>query len=154
MPLLGEPLSGKSGEPKNPPERPAAVSVVAVVFLLAALYLALVGLTMLISPGTLSMALGADLLGGLETAGPYMFLLVSAVCALIGWGLLRLNNWARRVAIIAAVIGFVLLIPTVSGAVVTFNFGKLVRSGAGLIVRVLIVFYLYQLPVREAFEKG
>ena len=82
-----------------------------------------------------------------------MFLLAAVVGVLIGLGLLRLNNWARRAAIIIAMIGFVLLIPTVSGAVIMFNFAKLARSGVGLMIRVLIVFFLYQLPVREAFEK-
>ncbi len=133
-------------------ERPVVVTAIAVIFLLAAGYLATVGLTMLAKPGLLSMAAGADLLGGLETAGPYMFLLMAALGATIGWGLLRLQNLARRVPIVIAMVGFVLLVPAVSSAVIVFNPGKLARSGAGLIVRVMIVFYLYQWPVRELFQ--
>jgi len=146
-------LLSETGESKTPPERPVGVAVIAAAFLLAAIYLASVGAIMLVSPETLSMAAGADLLDGLETAGPYMFLLMAAVGALIGWGLLRLNNWARRIAIIAAMLGLVLLVPPVSAAVISFNFPKLVRGGLGLMVRVLIVFHLYQLPVREAFQR-
>ncbi len=134
-------------------DRPAGVTTVAVISLLAAAYLAAVGLTMLVRPGLVSMAAGADLLGGLETAGPYMFLLMAVVGLAIALGLLRLQNWARRLAALVAMIGFVLLIPTVSGAVINFNFAKLARSGFGLMIRVLIVFYLYQLPVRERFER-
>ena len=132
-------------------DRPAGVTVVAVVFLLASAYLASVGLAMLAKSGLVSMAAGADLLSGLETAGPYMFLLIAGVGAAIALGLFRRNNWARRAAIGIAMIGFVLLIPTVSGAVIDFNFARLARSGFGLMARVVIVFYLYQLPVREFF---
>ena len=132
-------------------DRPFGVTAVAVVFLLAAGYLAAVGLAMLAKPGLISMAAGADLLGGLETAGPYMFLLIAVVGAAIALGLLRRKNWARRTAIAIAMIGLVLLIPAVSSAVIDFNFLRLARNGFGLMVRVLIVFYLYQLPVREFF---
>ena len=53
--------------------------------------------------------LGAPLLYGLELAGPYMFLLIGTFGVLIGWGLLRLNNWARWTAIAAALIGVEML---------------------------------------------
>jgi hypothetical protein len=148
------PLPGERDEAKAPLELPAGVTAVAVVFLLAAAYLASVGLTMLAKPGLVSMAVGADLLGGLETAGPYMFLLMAGVGLAIALGLLRRHNWTRRAAIIIAMIGFVFLIPTVSSAVVSFHFAKLARSGFGLMVRVVIVFYLYQVPVREFFCEG
>lgn len=143
----------RTDESKAVQHRPASVTAIAFGFLLAAVYLAAIGLTMLVRPGLVSVAAGADLLGGLETAGPYMFLLMAAVGLAIALGLLRLQNWARRLAILVAMLGFVLLIPTVSSAVIDFQLGKLARSGSGLIVRVLIVFYLYQLPVREQFGR-
>jgi len=130
----------------------AGVSAVAVVFFLASAYLCVVGAVMLAWPGMLSMVLGAPLLGGLELAGPYMFLLVGSVGALVGWGLLRLNKWARRAAIIAALIGLVMLLPTVSAAALGFRLGPLVWGGLGVIVRVMIVWYLYQQPVAERFQ--
>ena len=60
-------------------ERPAGVIAVAAAFFLAAAYLLVVGLTMLARPGLISMVAGAALLGGLELAGPYMFLLMAGV---------------------------------------------------------------------------
>ena len=107
---------------------------------------------MLASPGLVSMAAGADLLGGLEVAGPYMFLLMAVAGTAIGLGLLRRHNWVRRLAIVIAMIGIVLLVPTVSRAVVGFRIGKLAWGGLGIIVRVMIVWYLYQPPVKEVFE--
>ena len=108
---------------------------------------------MLISPGAVSMSAGADLLGGLEVAGPYMFLLMAVVGLAIGVGLLRLHNWARRLAILAALLGMVLLLPTVSSAVLDFRIAPLVWGGLGVMVRAMIVWYLYQQPIKEVFTR-
>jgi multidrug transporter EmrE-like cation transporter len=132
---------------------PTGVSAIAIVFFLAAGYLGLIGAVMLTSPGSVSMALGAPLLSGLELAGPFMFLLMSGVSGLIGWGLLRLSNWARRVAIVLAFIGCVMLVPAVSAAAVDFR-ASLAWGGLGIVVRVMIVWYLYQDPVKRAFTKN
>jgi multidrug transporter EmrE-like cation transporter len=133
-------------------ERPTGVAAVAAAFLLAAAYLLVVGLTMLARPGLVSMVAGAELLGGLELAGPYMFLLVGALGGVIALGLWRLQKWARWLAIVAAIIGVVLLLPNVSSAMLDFRIAQLAWSGLGTIVRVMIVWYLFQEPVREAFE--
>ncbi len=133
-------------------DRPRGVTAIAVLFVLAAAYLLLVGLVMLARPGLVSMAAGADLLGGLEVAGPYMFLLMAALGTAIALGLLHLHNWARRVAIVVAMIGVVLLLPRVSSAVVDFRIGKLACGGLAVIVRVVIVWYLYRVPVKEVFQ--
>jgi len=107
---------------------------------------------MLVSPGAVSMALGAPLLSGLELAGPYMFLLVAGVGAALGWGLLRLNPWARRAVILVALLGVVELVPTVSVAVVELRARPLIWGGLGVMVRAMIVWYLYQEPVAETFR--
>lgn len=135
------------------PDRPTGVTVIAAVFLLVTVYLLGVGLAMLVKPGSVSMATGADLLSGLEIAGPFMFLLIAVVSGAIALGLLHLQNWARRVAIVVAMIGAVRLLPSVSGAMVDFRLAGLVRGGLGIIVRAMIAFYLYQEPVAEAFRK-
>jgi hypothetical protein len=133
--------------------RPAGVSAIAILFLAAAGYLSVLGLIMLKAPGLVSMALGAPLLLGLEVAGPYMFLLPAIAAGLIGWGLLRLNRWARHVAALTAIFGAVLLIPRVSGDVIAMQFGNLAWSALQLIVRVIVAWYLYQEPVIAAFEQ-
>jgi multidrug transporter EmrE-like cation transporter len=130
---------------------PTGVIAVAIVFFLAGAYLCMIGVFMLVSPGAVSMALGAPLLNGLELAGPYIFLLTAGVGALIGWGLLRLNKWARRAAIVVGFVGVVMLVPAVSAAAVDFR-ASLLWGGLGIIVRVMIVWYLYQEPVAERFS--
>jgi hypothetical protein len=136
-----------------PASIPTGVAAIEIVFFLAAAYLGLISVVMLASPGTISMALGAPLLDGLELAGPYMFLLMAGVGTLIGWGLLRLNNWARRAAVVVAFIGDVMLVPAVSAAAVDFRVA-LLWGGLGIIVRVMIVWYLYQEPTKETFTKS
>jgi multidrug transporter EmrE-like cation transporter len=131
--------------------RPVGVNLIAALFLLTAAYLIVVGVVMLLSPGTVSISAGADLLGGLEVAGPYMFLLIALVATAIGVGLLRIHNWARRLAIVTALLGMVLLLPAVSSAVFDFRIAKLVWGGLGVMVRAMIVWYLYQQPIKEVF---
>ena len=134
-------------------DRPTGVTAIAVIFFAASAYLAILGALMLLSPGTVGMRLGSPFLHGLELAGPYMFLLCAAIAALIAWGLLRLNNWARGAAAIAALLGIVFLVPTVSSAVISFHAEALFWGALGVITRVIIAWYLYQRPVIDVFEK-
>jgi cell division protein FtsW (lipid II flippase) len=133
------------------PERPAGVTVLAGVFLLAAAYLFTVGLTMLVRPELVALGTGRELIGGFALAGPQIFLFTAALGAAVAFGLWRLHRWARWAAILLAVIGVVLLVPSISGAVVFFRFGKLAWGGVGVMLRTMIVWYLLQEPVRDAF---
>jgi p-aminobenzoyl-glutamate transporter AbgT len=133
---------------------PAGVTTIAVLFLLVGIYLAGVGLLMLLFPGRVGMVAGAPLLHGLELAGPYMFLLTGVLAGIIGGGLRRLNNWARRLAAAVAILGVVMLIPGVSGALVGGQLGALAWGGLGVMVRVMVAWYLWQAPVVEAFRKS
>jgi hypothetical protein len=63
-----------------------------------------------------------------------------------------LQNWARWIAILLAMVGVLLLLPNVSNAILDFRFGTLSWSALGTIVRVIIVWYLNQLPVKTAFQ--
>jgi len=130
---------------------PIGVLIIAAVFFLSAAYLLGAGVIALVNPGLLSMAVGSSLLGGLEIWGPYMFLLAAAAGTAIGWGLLKLWNWARRVAIVLALLGVALAVPAVSGSVVSLRAAGIFWGGLRIIARVMIVWYLYQEPVKEAF---
>ncbi|MDP9161810.1 MAG: hypothetical protein M3O09_16490 [Acidobacteriota bacterium] len=136
-----------------PNRRPAGVAAIAVLFFLTAIYLLVIGNVMLIAPGTLSMVLGAPIIAGRALAGPYMFLLFAAVSTVVGIGLCRMNNWARRAALLAGMIGIAMLLPTVSSSVIEFRPGNLAWGGLGIIVRMMVVWYLWQTPVAERFAK-
>src|SRR5271167_2978033 len=100
--------------PANPV--PNGVRAIAALFAFCAIYLAIAGGLMLVSPGTISMSAGAPLLFGLELAGPYMFLLMAVVGGGVAWGLVELNNIVRHAAILIAIAGIVMLVPSVSSA--------------------------------------
>jgi len=135
-----------------PVERPAGVTAVAAAYFLSGAYLLVVGLIMLVRPGVVSMAAGAPLLGGLELAGPYMFLLAGGVCVNVALGLWWLHRWARWLAILIAIISVIMLLPSVSSAMLDFRIVRLAWGGLGTILRVLIVWYLFQEPVHNSFN--
>jgi len=109
---------------------------------------------MLLRPGLISMSAGAPLLFGLELSGPYMFLLTGVVGIAIGLGLLRRINLVRHAAMLVAIAGVVMLVPPVSAAAVMVEPGALARGGLGIIIRVVIAYYLSRKETAEEFGAG
>jgi hypothetical protein len=130
---------------------PAGVRAVAALVAVSAIYLGIVGALMLLRPGMISMAAGAPLLSGLETAGPYLFLLAALAGVITAWGLLKRSNLARHAAILIAIAGVVMLVPSISGAVVMVNGKAIVIDGLAIIVRVMIAWYLSRGETAEQF---
>lgn len=109
---------------------------------------------MLLSPGTISMSAGAPLLFGLALAGPYMFLLMAVVAGGVAWGLLELNNIVRHAALLIAIAGVVMLVPPVSAATVIVQPKALALGGLGIVVRVVVAWYLSRGEVADAFRRS
>jgi len=133
---------------------PNGVRALAALFALCAIHLGIAGALMLFRPGTVSMSAGAPLLFGLELAGPYMFLLVAVVGGGVAWGLVELNNIARHAAILIAIAGIAMLVPSVSAATVTAQPKALAFGGLGIIVRVIVAWYLSREEVAAAFHRS
>lgn len=131
---------------------PSGVRAIAALFALCGIYLAACGLLMLAWPSVISMVAGAPLMFGLELAGPYMFLLMAIAAGGIAWGLTRLNNIMRHTAIIAACAGIVMLVPPVSAATVLVQPKALILGGLGIIIRVIVAWYLSQAHVAQQFK--
>jgi hypothetical protein len=131
-------------------QRPAGVTVISALFFLAAIYLWTMGVVKLLAPEAISLVSGAQLMYGLELAGPYMAMLIGAGWALVGWGLFCLHNWARWAAMLVMVIGVAWLVPKVSMAelgVAVFWYGLQIA------LRVAVGWYLAQAPaVVDAFS--
>jgi hypothetical protein len=132
---------------------PAGVRAIAGLFAASGVYLALAGALMLMRTGAIGMAAGAPLLFGLELAGPYMFLLTGVVAMGIALGLLKLNNLVRHAAILSAIAGVVMLVPSVSSAVVSLHVAAIASSGLGVVIRVLLAWYLSQAHVVDSFRR-
>jgi hypothetical protein len=140
-----------TGPAANP--LPNGIRAIAAIYALCGLYLAILAAIILGSPGTISMTAAAPLLFGLELAGPYMFLLMAVAGTAVAWGLLKRNNITRHVAMLIAITGIVMLIPPVSAATVTANIKLLATSGAGIIIRVIVAWYLGRAEVAEEFRR-
>jgi len=132
---------------------PAGVRAIAALFALCGIYLAILAGLMLTRPGTVPMSAAAPLLFGLELAGPYMFLLMALVGGAVAWGLVKLNNITRHVAMLIAITGIVMLVPSVSAATVMVNTRALIYGGLGIIVRVIVAWYLARGEVADQFHK-
>lgn len=134
----------------NPP--PNGVRAIAALFALSAIYLSIAAGLILVSPGAIAMSAGAPLLFGLELAGPYMFLLMAVVGGGVAWGLLELNNIVRHAALLIAITGIVMLVPSVSAATVMVQPKALALGGLGIIVRVMVAWYLSRGEIAGQFK--
>jgi hypothetical protein len=131
---------------------PNGVRAIATLFALCGIYLAIAGVLMLVRPGAISMSAGAPLLFGLELAGPYMFLLMALLGGGVAWGLLELNNIIRHAALLIAIAGIVMLVPSVSAATVMVQPKALAFGGLGIIVRVIVAWYLSRGEIADQFK--
>lgn len=131
---------------------PTGVRAIAALFALCAVYLAVAGALMLVRPGTIPLSAGAPLLFGLELSGPYMFLLMAVVGGGVAWGLVDLNNIVRHAALLIAIAGIVMLVPSVSAATVMVQPKALAFGGLEIIVRVIVAWYLSRGEVADQFK--
>jgi hypothetical protein len=131
---------------------PSGVRAIAALFALCGTYLAIAGALMLLRPGTISMKAGEPLLFGLELSGPYMFLLMALLGIGVAWGLLEFNNIVRHTAVLIATAGIVMLVPSVSSATVNTELKGLVIGGFGIIVRVIVAWYLSRGDIADQFK--
>ncbi len=130
-------------------QRPAGVTAISALFVLAAIYLWAIALVKLLAPEAISLMSGAQFMYGLELAGPYMALLVGAGYALVGWGLFRLHNWARWAAMLVMVLGVAALVPAISMAELDL---PMFWYGLQIALHVAVGWYLAQAPaVVDAF---
>jgi hypothetical protein len=129
--------------------RPIGVTIIALLFFVAAIYLWTIGVVKLLAPEAISLMAGSQLMYSLELAGPYMALLVGTGYALVGWGLFRLHNWARWSAMLVMVIAVASLVPKISMAEIG---APLLWYGFQIALRVALGWYLAQAPaVVDAF---
>jgi hypothetical protein len=134
-------------------ERPRCVAIiVAVCELLSATSLAFAALLLM---HVVPLSVGASLLGGgLEQLGPVAFLLYGVILAVLGLALWQRWKGARRVAIVLAAAGIFLAMPAISSAFGDERLYAILREALQIMVRVLVIYYLSQEPVKEWFAKS
>ncbi len=130
-------------------QRPKIVIAIAALFALAAFYLCAIATILMISPGAISLMSAKYFLYGLELAGPYMIMIGSAVYGIVAWGLFRLQNWARWIAMLIVAFSLAPLVPKISMAELGF---PVLWYGLQIAFRVAAAWYLAQSPsVLDAF---
>jgi hypothetical protein len=133
-------------------ERPIPVTAISGCFLFSAVYLWALAAILILLPGKTTLTLGSPFMHGLELAGPYMMLLFGSGYALIGWGLFRLHNWARWLAMLLIAWAVGSLVPVISAARFDVRF---FACGIEIALLAAAAFYLAQAPtVLEAFAKS
>ncbi len=131
-------------------DRPAGVNAIVTLCLIGALT-SLVFAALLVA-GRLALSAGAFLLGGgLEQLGPIVFVLYALLLLVLAFALRNRWRWARQAAILVAVVGVAMAVPAISSAVMDSRVAAIAREGAQIIVRVMVVFYLSQEPVKDWF---
>lgn len=124
-------------------ERPGGVTVIAVYYLIIAVYACLFGVLKLITSGTFMLMAGAPLGNELEFYGAYYALCGGIVCGLIGWGLMKLQKWARWAGMLGMVPAIFLLVPPISMAKIGIH---LLWYGLLIALHAAAGFYLAQAP--------
>jgi hypothetical protein len=140
-------------------DRPTGVTILAVLEFLFAGLCILIGLLLMVGFGLLGGAVGQAgedgsgmaLLMGLGAVAGVVFLVVALIPLIIGIGLWKLKNWARILVIVFSILG---VLSNLAGAVIPLTTGEpvsAVSSIIGLGVNGLIIWYMFQPHVKEAF---
>lgn len=134
--------------------RPVGVTILSILDFLGAAGMLLLAILCFVGGGFLatlgqnSQASGAAGFGALMGMGAavigVVFLVVAIICALIGWGMWKLKNWARILTIILCALG---VLARLWSLVHMFS----VFSIIVLLIDALIIWYLLKADVKAAF---
>jgi hypothetical protein len=109
---------------------------------------------LLLVAGRIPLSAGAFLIGGgLEQLGPVAFLLYAMLTMVLALALWKRWPGSRQAAIVVAAIGIAMAVPALSSAVMDSRTFALSREGLQIIVRVMVIYYLSQEPVRDWFAR-
>jgi hypothetical protein len=138
-------------------QRPTGVTILAVLAFIGAagaLILALV----LFAGGSFLASLSntpgaAAVLAGWGAFGAAIFLVLAVFEVAIGYGLLKLMNWARMGTVAFVVVGMINSVRVMFGAG-GFQGGNLIGTAIGLAIDVWIIWYLFRPHVAQAFGQA
>lgn len=139
-------------------ERPIGVTILAVLEFLTAGACILIGLLLLVGGGMMgAMAGGSDasgmmnMLGALGAVAGVVVIVLSAIPLLVGIGLWKLKNWARILVIVFSCLGVLSNLIGLLGGLTAGEMFSVGSSVVGLGINVLIIWYMFQPHVKQAF---
>ncbi len=131
-------------------DRPAGVAAVS--GLLALVAMSAFAFAGLLAVHAVPLSYGSVLLqGGFEQSGPVAFLLYGVVTLTLAWAVWTRHRWARRLTILLTAAGVALAVPGISSAVADGRALAIAREGLQIMVRIAVIYYLSQGPVRDWF---
>jgi len=137
-------------------ERPTGVTILAALYFIGAAFLALCGILFIVGgsmlsglahsggPGSALFAMGGAVVGGI-------FLVLAVLDLAIGIGFIKLQNWARVVAIILIGIGVLFGLLSMASMLAHFMMFVLVVRLIILAIEIWILVYLFKPHVKQAF---
>lgn len=140
--------------------RPIGVTILAVCYVLFTLFAATLGLASILGAGFIAQIIAENEdVGSLgsaaaTTVGVFLavfFLGLAVLFASIAYGMWNLRNWARITAIVLSVIGAVFAGLAFLTSVMMLRPFRLLTSGVRLGINLLILWYLNQPHVKQAF---
>lgn len=138
--------------------RPTGVTVLAVLDFIGAGVCVLIGLGLMLGGGFIASMMSqqqgtpAGLLAAVGAAAGVFVLFCAALAALVGWGLLKLKEWARIVTIVLAVLGAVGAVLGLFGVLAHFAAIGIFWAVCRLAINGWIIWYMLQPHVKAAFE--
>lgn len=137
-------------------ERPTGVTILAVLYFIGAAFLGLCGILFIVGgsmlsglaqsggPGSALFAMGGAVVGGI-------FLVLALLDLAIGIGFIKLQNWARVLAIVLIAIGVLFGLLSLAGMLAHFMLFVLVFRLIFLAIEIWILLYLFKPHVKQAF---
>jgi hypothetical protein len=137
-------------------QRPTGVTILAVLYFIGAAFLGLCGILFIVGgsmlsglaqsggPGSALFAMGGAVVGGI-------FLVLAVLDLAIGIGFIKLQNWARILAIILIAIGVLFGLLGLASMLAHLVVGVLVFRLVFLAIEIWILVYLFKPHVKQAF---
>lgn len=138
--------------------RPTGVTVIAVLDFIGAGFCVLAGIGLMLGGGFIASMMsqqqgaGAGLLAAVGAAAGVFLLFCAAIAAFLGWGLLKLKNWARIVTIVFAALGAVGALFGIFAVLAHFAPIGVFWALCRLAINGWIIWYMLQPHVKAAFE--
>ena len=134
--------------------RPLGVSAIAVIQVIRGVLGTLFGLAIMAFGGLTSKlaSLAAEgnaiqrMLSGFGSLVGVCVLVFAALCVVAGYGLFKMQNWARLLTLLLSAVALVVLLP-----ILLFSHGLPLVMG---VINAAMIFYLVLPPVKRAFKAG
>ena len=142
--------------------RPVGVTILAILDFIGAAFCLLGGIGMILGGGFIATMMSqqggqgsagaAGFFAGLGAVAGVFIIIIGGVCALVGFGLWKLKNWARIVSIVLLGIGVAVQLLGLLGTLAHFNLFAFVWSVLWIAVDAFIIWYLLKPEVKAAFQ--